>query len=428
MQSLFWHGPNLNPIDDEDPTTGVIKYEGEYLPKYYNQFFNPNICHVCKSVIDHGKLLQCEECHIISYCDENHKNIHHTQHNSICKLIKELVVKLVNEKKISKSYAFLGDWIRDKKMFKTEIKRKISRKLMPYENQMFMSIKSCLICHGRVGLSACENCYSVNYCTRHSLAFKDTHDKFICKKFTLSLNVNIAALTDRPTELIRDFIAFLDKKPRLLDTFRLIMTFLWSSRTQLNWSIADYVLSDYLSGPLTIYYGITRTDSPHIIDKQSNFNIHIICTNSINNNSLAAWEVLLHLFHDVDTLVITIIGQGIIPNEYKYEICELCKRFQLSLNLKPTWFQTVKAIETQYCPLFLTSPNLFKGQDTIRKIRIILNKNINPDLELKNEFHSHAPSKDYETDYINYSNKYLIIYKDLSKVNNICKRYPGYYK
>ncbi|XP_011139396.1 uncharacterized protein LOC105183155 isoform X2 [Harpegnathos saltator] len=56
---------------------------GTLEPYQYNSFFHPNLCHVCK-LRNNGNLIECNQCRLISYCSEEHRLLHESEHSRIC--------------------------------------------------------------------------------------------------------------------------------------------------------------------------------------------------------------------------------------------------------------------------------------------------------------------------------------------------------
>lgn len=425
-----------------------MKYIGPYISKYYNQFFNPNICHVCKSE-DINNLTLCDRCYMISYCSERHKTIHQTQHKEIC----ELIVRFATEKPwIVNTYGpvNLYRWGKAKKKFMKLIGQNLFRQLEPYEEQMFMSIKCCFTCYKLYGISVCKKCYSVNYCNEHAQNFRKNHGQFTCTQLTLSLNISIATMTDLPARLTHNFFKFVDNEVSNLypdDTLLLIMNFLRTKKEEraiVKWTAADYVLSDYISEPLTLFYGVKSAELLHPLHAIDVFIVHIIVTNSLDKNYLPAWKLFLHGFPKIQKLVIIMIGLKLKP-EYSYdELCEFSNSgtkilsfifipnlyhvyaasskymrpnvivgYQIGFDQEKTWPKCIKAVQAQACPLFLTCSDGFLVHKCVREIQKILNTDT-PHLELKNLFKSLAPHRDLWADDVYYRNTHIIIYKNLN--------------
>ncbi|XP_014480810.1 PREDICTED: uncharacterized protein LOC106747625 [Dinoponera quadriceps] len=423
----------------EDPEKEIIKHNGSLLPKLYNQFFNPNICHICKSVdIDSSK--SCDKCYMISYCHQDHKSFHEMQHKEIC----EAVVKLSKLKpRMISGPITLYRWINEKRKFMKLIHQSLFRQLEQHEEEMFLCMKSCLICYKQNYLNACKKCYSVNYCIQHKVQFNTEHTEFMCKQLRLLLNINIASMTPNLTEITRSFIAFADENIKFGNTFQLITEFAKIRKT-LDWAATDYILSDYISGPLALYYGMQKSNFLQLLLQADIFTVHIITANRVNKNNLRAWEILLHCIPRIKKLVIIIIGSKLKPDPPIYEVCENCqsKKKQFSLSsvskmyyeyttdykykrpdvivgiqveiTKKLWSQSIRAIQAQSCPLLLTTSDVFRTCRYIKEMKNILGANLTPDIEIKSPFNSCAPHKDFRIDGVYYCNKYILVYKNLN--------------
>ncbi|XP_032668717.1 uncharacterized protein LOC116842933 [Odontomachus brunneus] len=139
----------------------------------YNQFFNPNICHVCKQP-NQGELIPCGSCDMVFYCSTEHQIMHQSSHMEVCSVIPFARIEDLE----SNARPFNSDdkWRSSRKTFMQGIRMKITRDLMPYEKEMIMCAKSCLICHQQISLRTCRTCYSANYCDEHQWDFKNKHE------------------------------------------------------------------------------------------------------------------------------------------------------------------------------------------------------------------------------------------------------------
>ncbi|XP_032676957.1 uncharacterized protein LOC116846788 [Odontomachus brunneus] len=419
-----------------DANKEIIQYRGPLLPKYYNQFFHPNICHICKSRSKYDNLILCNQCRIISYCSRSHEIIHKSQHKEMCDIIT----------KFPKLQIQLSD-LKERNKIIITTKQKLDRDLEPYEMQMFMYIKSCLCCKTTQTLRSCTKCFSAYYCQRHVQDFYEKH-KLICKELKLSLDISIATITDRPARILRDFIACLNKDLLCFDTFQLLSAFVLA-RQSIDWTVDDYVISDYISEPLTFYYAIKKTNCSYILQNKCII-IHIIAADSIDRSSLSAWEILLHCLPDLRKLIIVMIGLQLKDELFNtHELCESCKRekkelgftvisapyydylfsrycklpdvvvgFQVKFEEK-IWSKTIRALQTRQYPLLLTSSSKSNAFSQELNIRTVLNEYLLPQLEIKNIFCGYAPHRSIlATDYNNiyYRNKYIIFYKNLCSI------------
>ncbi|XP_032668716.1 uncharacterized protein LOC116842932 isoform X2 [Odontomachus brunneus] len=152
---------------------GLCIFDKLYTEYNYNEFFNPNICHVCKKP-SQGELMPCYWCGMIFYCSMDHQIMHQPSHTEICAVVR--IAKTEDLKSNARSFNSDDEWRSSRKTFVQTIRLKINRDLMPHEIEMIMCAKSCLICHQQIRLRTCSTCYSANYCDEHQLYFKEKHE------------------------------------------------------------------------------------------------------------------------------------------------------------------------------------------------------------------------------------------------------------
>lgn len=440
-----------------DPRETVMKYNGPRLPIYYNQFFNPNVCHVCKS-IGAGNLIQCDQCRMIFYCNEEHRQVHKTQHQEICEIIVKHPTVIPQLDKACEPLT-LCRWIRAKRKCIKLLKQILLRHLEPYEEEMIMCAKSCFICYlsnsSRMStersLQVCKKCYSANYCIRHKFYFTREHKQFDCRQLKLLLNTSIATMTNAPVELTQDFMKFLgypNLEDPLIDTVQLISRFLTNTNKMRKaspyWTADDYVLSDWVSGPLTLYH-VINTEQLFRTRVTDVFIVHIINATFVNKNHLFAWELLLHCVLEIRQLNIIMVGVRLKPSYIKYKLCQTCcdsnkklsvtsvSQFyhdyanssefkqpnvivlsEIKLDASQWWSKCIREIQVQACPLLLACSDVLLADNNIRKINQILGTNVMLHREIKNRFSSHAPRRDFQTDDLCYYNRHIVIYKTLN--------------
>ncbi|XP_032676960.1 uncharacterized protein LOC116846790 [Odontomachus brunneus] len=292
-------------IDMSNPNKEVIKYRGQCTAEYYNQFFNPNLCHVCKSV-DKGNLILCDQCCLISYCSEEHKIIHHPYHEKICAIIAQIVQ--VKPQQDTCKFSDWQQWVQSRKLLMELVQNELDDKMEPYVQHMILWPKSCYICHQQVKLQVCQRCFSANYCDEHANVFRKTHNGVKCDRLVLLLNIDIETISDNTKNISYKFLQFVNETSCFIEMLEFCMEYiLIRRRRDIDWLAKDYVRSDYLSGPLTVYSGFKRAQLFHIL-KQEYVVIHIIASNSIKRDNLPAWEILLHLIPEIRKLHIIMVG------------------------------------------------------------------------------------------------------------------------
>ncbi|XP_025158041.1 uncharacterized protein LOC105185688 isoform X1 [Harpegnathos saltator] len=127
-----------------NPNKKVFEYRGQRTAQCYNQFFNPNICHVCKKV-DKGNFISCDSCGLISYCSEEHKTYHRAEHLKICTIIEQLLQ--AESEGDTRRFDHWQQWIQSRKGILESIEKNIGYALDTYEKQAILWSKSCYVCH-----------------------------------------------------------------------------------------------------------------------------------------------------------------------------------------------------------------------------------------------------------------------------------------
>ncbi|XP_032690372.1 uncharacterized protein LOC116853412 [Odontomachus brunneus] len=418
-----------------DSVYQLVAFSEEKLtPDRYNKFFNPNICHVCKLTYNENFII-CDQCFMISYCSGKHRLLHLEQHMQICTVIANYLKKdLIWEiHRLSQE-----EWIQSRKEFIDIIKGQLSRDLEPYEMQMIMFASSCLICHQQQNLRTCMTCYSSNYCGDHAKVF-ESHHSSTCKELLLYLN--LAIKVPHGIKFESKFSTFPDRNRPIKDMDSFIQQY-YRSRRQLRSLLAiDYFYTEYVSGPLTLYYGMKNASLLQSLQKNTCV-IHIIAASPVDRKYLPAWELLLHLLHKIKDLKIVLIGPELTNESDNIEICFRCntrcsQKFSFecyrmlyhnyvdSVNYKRPnliiGFQTdfsdgkrwssksFLKLRDQGCPLLLTAKSKFKSNQNISKIGDVLGLSISPVYHEENKFGSARPCRDFETNSVSYCNKVLAI-------------------
>lgn len=420
----------------------VVKYQGPLLSGHYNQFFNPNICHVCK-LRNNGDLISCDECGLIFYCTEVHKLMHYIQHVEVCTSVKYILPARPRDDVTR--FSTRQHWIQLRKILLELAQLEFEYALKPYVTQMILWAKTCLICHQQADLRTCEECFSINYCDEHEITFYREHTRDECNRLILLLNINILTMSHRPIDVPSDFFMHFNAEVVLINMLAFIANYIRNPVS--NMTSVEYVLTDYFSGPLTIYSGLDRTNLLSILRRSVQHTIHIIVAHSskiTNKKSVKAWELLFHLIPEMRTLTIVFIGPSLEFAYSNFECCFICKRNNKKLSAAyipmsyydysqaplgyeaPTiivgfetelkeykWWNSIKSIQTQNVPLLLCSSSEQKAKNDKVVIQNILRKPITPIFDAANYFAGVAPYRDLMTGYICKRNQHLIIYKDL---------------
>ncbi|XP_032690587.1 uncharacterized protein LOC116853570 [Odontomachus brunneus] len=409
----------------------------------YNSFFHENICHVCKKV-NNGSFISCNLCDMISYCTLEHRLLHRPYHMQIC----ENINRFLRENKIRRDCALsLSNWIDLRQQFLSTIKKWISRKLKTYEEQMILFAKSCSICHRQINLEHCRTCYSEYFCIDHVQLFQDLHEQK-CQQFVLYINTNIVTSANKFTvlkftNLIKRRIPFND-----MNTFITI----YGRTSQFSSIVAiyyKYFYSDYVSGPLTLYYGMENAGllEPLIFSARAKhefkYVIHVVALNSLEKEHVNAWEIFIHLTRYLKDLTIILVGPNFEQEHYDKELCSYCKNrcimlhveiystfyhmyvagpsfkkpniiieFQADFSNEWTCSRSIFLSRIRHCPLILTTTSKKKAEQNVSILKQILGSHLEPLHNAKNPFKSWRPWRDLETGSVYFRNRYVTVYRN----------------
>lgn len=120
--------------------TQVFKYRGLCTLNHYNLFFNPNIGHIYKSI--DSDLISCDQCYLISYCNEEHKKLHYKEHAEFC----EISIIAISPPTNKGGFAEWSLWRKIREDILNTIERNVNEPLDMYMKDMILFAKSCLIC------------------------------------------------------------------------------------------------------------------------------------------------------------------------------------------------------------------------------------------------------------------------------------------
>ncbi|XP_032678500.1 uncharacterized protein LOC116847521 [Odontomachus brunneus] len=430
----------------------VLTFYGPYTEDKYNQFFNPNVCHVCKQ--RKKDLITCNRCYMISYCSEEHKAIHRNSHSKICTII----ARVITETSFWNMYASLEEWIESRKRILHQVISNLyPRYIQQYEIEMIMCAKSCCVCFRQASVKLCNTCYSANFCDDHQLLVNILIHKKCCDDLLLLLEMNINHINGYMEHILHkdrykfsefpearsydDTVTFISNYVRInyhlsVDTIKLK-----TSVPNIYWSIDQYIYSDYTSGPLTLYYALQESNLISLSTNRLKYIIHVIDVNkTVNILCLKMWHIFLHLFSRTKELYIVFINSLKFESSDLGSVCSMCARYKQQIFVrsvsgpyhdfvhldsfeKPnviilfeieclfigTWFDSIEAIVAQECPLLLTADSENTVQENVNKIEIKTGINRNR-LYRENKFRGYMPHRNYTTGGLYYRNAHFIMY------------------
>ncbi|XP_032685283.1 uncharacterized protein LOC116850756 [Odontomachus brunneus] len=430
----------------------VIDFIAPFTEHKYNQFFNPNVCHVCKR--PSGDLITCNLCNIIFYCSKEHKEMHINSHKEIC----IAMARVTTEKSFSNTYSSLEQWVASRDDILERILPSMSRDVYQYEKEMILCAKSCYVCYRQINISPCDTCYSANFCDNHQLEFINIHQKD-CDELLLLLNMNIADIsydiekfllykrrkfTKFPIQAnFHDTITFINGY--VLNNNKLICRKMMEApNSTLTWAKEQYVYSEAVSDPLTLYYALGESNLLSLLLsvplKERKYIVHLIDANNINEISWKIWHIFLHYFvRTIKDLYIVYIKSPTYKSHDLGSVCSTCQEKHLKIYVKNvpetyytyvrsesyeppnviilqtrtiskgTWLGSVTAIIAQKCPLLLTADTKKTAQENINIIEDITGVT-RKCLYKENKFRGCRPYKNYVTGRCYYRNAHFIMY------------------
>ncbi|XP_032677165.1 uncharacterized protein LOC116846884 isoform X1 [Odontomachus brunneus] len=388
----------------------------------YNNFFNPYICHVCKIS---ENLQVCHWCRLISYCCKEHLQLHREQHKEFC-----LAVISLSDKVYYSYNMTLKEWTEFKKANVKRVKNKLGRDLESYEEQILLFAKSCLICRRQHDLSVvCKSCMSVSMCSTH----KSSAYVHNCKDLQLCTRLDIdSAVTNEQNVPI----------PAKLLTYKYLKTYFLHRLGRTSdfdtWHNVNFLYTNYLSRPMTLLSNMTRAGIDELTSSAI-FTIHVIAGSFTDQNSLMAWELLLHEMVPECSLIIDMIETKIGNGYYDVPVCQTChtQKKEIFIDYFPmTYIQYTytkeysepdifmgfdidfeddkKAIRAalmyEHIPLVLTCKSESRAQQIVTEVKTTLSKE--PVINEKNKFASCRPYRDDESDSVFFQHQYVIIYNE----------------
>ncbi|XP_032682865.1 uncharacterized protein LOC116849633 [Odontomachus brunneus] len=303
-------------------------------------------------------------------------------------------------------------WIQSRYEFLHEVKEQFSRKLQKYEEQMIMFPKSCYLCHWQDNMLTCIKCYSANYCLKHEQDFQEYHSSK-CQSLLLFLNLDMKDLCGIKFE--RKFCAFPDDGKPVDDTHCFIIYYMRNvPENSESWEVNEYVYSDYISGPLTFYYGMKNANLLSLHMDRDLYIVHVITSNYLERKYIAAWELLLHGLR-CTKLTIVLVGLELDDESGDIDVCCLCINRQKKLRFIfcSMLYHNYVNDQSFQRPDFIVRFEADFTNKNINKIDMLFQPISRPRYNIENKFKSIRPWRNLENDFVSYRNAHVTIYKNL---------------
>ncbi|EFN86870.1 hypothetical protein EAI_01798 [Harpegnathos saltator] len=403
-------------------------------PDAYNNFFYPDLCHVCKGT-NGGNLILCNECLSISYCSVEHKHLHREDHTEFCVNMKKFLRLRSKYEKYSPSRV---DWVNSRRDLLRIMKKEMRRLLMPCEEEMIMFAKSCYVCFQEFDLKVCNICYSASYCEQHEQQFLIKHNKH-CPDLTFCLNLEMRLAG---IKFDYDFSIFPDDMRHVDDMESFVKNYCCWVMFPEFWTSKEYFYTDFVSTPLTVYYGMIKAEIDILNGHTQCFVCHVITSSYLEADYAAAWELLLHGLHEIKELTVVLIGLEPKAENSCFDLCRKCKehgrslKFEFSrmlhheyinnpLNKRPNVIirfdvdlhdevTLIDVLSSLRCPNFFISTSESIAQEIKTTLRNLTEESYCPMYSRRNNFRSFQPRRDFKTGTIYYRNNYVTIYESFS--------------
>ncbi|XP_011142603.2 uncharacterized protein LOC105185070 [Harpegnathos saltator] len=277
---------------------------------------------------------------------------------------------------------------------------------------------------------------------KHKEEFEDLHHN-ICDILILWLNLQLSNVQyESKASLSLKFMKFPDDDGPFNDMAKFIEEYVQNRKGV--WYALDYIYTDYVSEPLSVYYGMYYAGLFDLLNRPI-YTIHIVQADSIEKNGLPAWEILLHLFPNIEVLIVVLVGktlqfefgmQDICPHciyngkKFIYECCSMIYSDYMinpmyrtanliigfQIILKSALYSCIKTMQSQDCPVLFTTMSEDIALGEAAAIQNMLGIDVWPVIGIKNKFVSLRPHRTIK--YIYYRNVFLIVYKTLKNASS----------
>ncbi|EFN86871.1 hypothetical protein EAI_01799 [Harpegnathos saltator] len=174
---------------------------------------------------------------------------------------------------------------------------------------------------------------SANYCEQHAQQFQIEHNTHCANlAFCLNLEMRLAGI-----KFDYDFSTFTVHRRygydhNTMESF--VTNYCYGAMIPPCWTRREYFYTDFVSTPLTVYYGIidAKISIPKLYEDQCF--VHVITSSYLDAEYAAAWELLLHGLLDIKQLTVVLIGLEFKSESSCFDLCYKCNDHKRSLKLE----------------------------------------------------------------------------------------------
>ncbi|XP_033230517.1 uncharacterized protein LOC117181699 [Belonocnema kinseyi] len=412
-------------------------------------YFYPNVCIVCRS---QDISTFCKFCNMIFYCSEPHRKEDWSKHKETCQAIQRLLKQSGMKSIFDGEIDLMGSkktdpesWLRAKLNIISKAESQLGKKLWIYQQQMFLFPKTCFVCHeGEFSkLKGCE--CGIHLCKRHN---DSPHHKEICDDFQLSLQLFEKEKLPNPLPKYKYVPGVKENLPGSIEEFIDLHLELESEdAVDKNLNYNRVVIGELLTKPLTLLYAIQKLMIPKFrnerdIENNSTLVVHVIGSKNAANVYYEFWGVFFNWMENLKTLNISFVGPETTNLNLNRTFPEVKEKnlsiksypldyeqfVQSSIFVKPDivvgYNLDIHECEIEKCscreniltirklnvPFVMTSGSKERAEKDHERVSKLLESSVVYDFCDLNPFVSLVPERDFETEGLRFSNKYLLMY------------------
>lgn len=181
----------------DEPEDEESELQLDFRPRPY---FVSSLCCVCSKPCNDESQFKCENCAMVTYCSNEHRQQNLKHHKQLCTVLTEICVKN-NGLDLAKN---LGP--DEYRSFRVELLRiveqALGRRMELWEREILLYPRLCRICHRADDLKTCHECHMEYFCEEHKGNHEDYCDELKVFRGILAMQADNGLLAPK----IPDFV------------------------------------------------------------------------------------------------------------------------------------------------------------------------------------------------------------------------------
>ena len=464
-----------------------VSQDAVLFPKQGNtmsqKVFYVNCCQLCHEMLETLSTksdVSCEKCKMIFYCNKKHQREHWSLHKDLCKVICDMLQSSGSSNLFEKADKSNSQtWLQSKINLLLEAQKKLGRKLLNYEKEIFLFPKTCFICYkSNTSLKTCK--CALSFCSDEHWNCEEHKTHCVELYFTRMCsnqlnNVKRSPVPIATTEIMlwtsrieifktmpmKNQIEECKDLPKSMDEFIKICIKLknkkfWEKNNPNTiFVLREMLYAEIFSKPLTLLGALTISHWP--LDSMV---VHVIGATNDEKSEAGFWEILLHFVPLLKNLKIIFVGPELSELQLAEPlVCEVCSKkgkklevrglplrydeyfnhesflipnFVIGFNLhiheselgitEDTWQDSILTLTKIPAPFIMTAKTYRKALMDLEKLNSYFGNCVDCDCLKLNEFRADIPSRDFETEKYETSNQFVTVfcrlYEELSSVTD----------